>query len=67
MYTYIYIYIYILLIIDIIEYNYCLSKYCYLQANSLILFRIYFYNNVAFVYWRLRTINRNLQCDSLSL
>ena len=56
-----------LLIIDIIKYNYCLSKYCYLQANSLILFRIFFYNNFAFVYWRLRTINRNLQCDLLSL
>ena len=44
-----------------------ISKYCYLQANCLILFRIYFCNNVAFVYWVLRKNNKNLQCDFFSL
>ena len=62
----IYIYIY-----NIYMYIYYIYPYIVIckQANWLILllFCIYFYSNVAFVYWRLRINNRNLQCDLLSL
>ena len=70
-----YIYVYILYkpiyIYNIYMYIYYIYPYIVIckQANWLILllFCIYFYSNVAFVYWRLRINNRNLQCDLLSL
>ena len=51
----------------------CVCIYIYTHTNIVIckqidlLFCIYFCNNVAFVYWRLKANNRNLQYDSPSL